>query len=165
MDMELAKKTYKDPALGFRFFVPSLPYGIPAQFVKSVTCPFYNIATVDHNIASMSWFFPGTRDLADLEITFNEDSDYKTTTGVEDWRKEICDDELNYGLPVTYLKDINIFVLDVAKPKVLKVLQYGSVWPLGVPAHEYDVGESTQLTTAVTFKCRSLKVINVGGGH
>lgn len=162
MDMELAKNTYKDPALAFRFFVPSLPYGIPAQFVKEVTCPFYNVAAVDHNIASMSWSFPGTRDLADLEITFNEESKYKVTSGIDRWRKAICDDELTYGLPVQYLKDINIFVLDVARPKVLKVLQYQDVWPLGVPAHEYDVGASTQLTTAVTFKCRRLNVINVG---
>ena len=162
MDMELAKNTYKDPALTFRFFVPSLPYGIPAQFVKSVTCPFYNVAAVDHNIASMSWFFPGTRDIADLEITFNEESKYKVTHGIEMWRKAICDDEQTYGLPVQYLKDINIFVLDVARPKVLKVLQYQDVWPLGVPAHEYDVGASTQLTTAVTFKCRRLNVISVG---
>lgn len=162
MDMELAKNTYKDPALGFRFFVPSLPYGIPAQFVKSVTCPFYNVTAVDHNIASMSWFFPGTRDIADLEITFNEESKYKVTSGIEKWRKEVCDDDLTYGLPVQYLKDINIFILDVARPKVLKVLQYQDVWPLGVPAHEYDVGESTQLTTAVTFKCRGLNVISVG---
>ena len=162
MDMELAKNTYKDPALTFRFFVPSLPYGIPAQFVKSVTCPFYNVAAIDHNIASMSWFFPGTRDIADLEITFNEESKYKVTSGIEKWRKEVCDDDLTYGLPVQYLKDINIFILDVARPKVLKVLQYQDVWPLGVPAHEYDVGESAQLTTAVTFKCRGLNVINVG---
>lgn len=120
MDMELVN-TYKDPALAFRFFVPSLPYGIPAQFVKSVTCPFYNVVA-DHNIASMSWFFPGTRDIADLGITFNEESKYKVTSGIDKWRKEICDDDLTYGLPVQYLKDINIFVLDVARPKVLKVL-------------------------------------------
>ena len=66
MDMELAKNTYKDPALSFRFFVPSLPYGIPAQFVKEVTCPFYNVAAEDHNIASMSWSFPGTRYKVDI---------------------------------------------------------------------------------------------------
>jgi hypothetical protein len=46
--MPIGKFLYPEAALSFRFYIPYLPFGLPAQFVKAVTANFSTITQTAH---------------------------------------------------------------------------------------------------------------------
>lgn len=154
----IGKFLFKDPALSFRFLLPSLPYGLEPQFVKSVAVNYEVLDVEPHPVASTNFYYPTGFDASELVITFHENSTYDTTDKVMKWQHEVIDEDGFFGLPAHYKKDIPVALLDTAYPVIRKKVLGRRAFPKGLPSHTYDVGESDGILCEVNFAIDRLLV-------
>ena len=149
--MPIGKFLFPDAALSFRFFIPYLPFGLPAQFVKAVTANFSTITQTAHPRANTNIYLPESYDVDAINITFWETGDYRVHAAAETWRERAIDLNGFVGVEDDYKFEIRVALVDPAYDYVHKVCRYYGAWPTSIGSHSYDVGTSEALMCEVPF--------------
>jgi hypothetical protein len=153
--------TIQDPALN-TLWVLEIPFTNDADIVvyaerMQATFPKTPFRA-RYNEGSNS-YFPETSDIDGINITFYEASDLRVTTWLDVWRKLIRSSDGNYGLPVTYKKEIlaKLYSQDNMSTPV-KTLKYIGCAPTDQTPFELQYDDATgRITVEVQFSVDSLE--------
>lgn len=107
--------------------VPQIPFGM----IESVDIPPSQIDMDSRFGSGFKIHYPRFSEAQQITINFYEDGGYNTTKYLMAWKREIIDENHNYGLPVNYKKELNIFAFDILSnfTPTLQV-QLVDCWPL-----------------------------------
>lgn len=87
--------------------------------------------------------YPGMQDIDQIAITFYESHDYKVTQWLKTWTNQVKDDNGNFGLPVTYKRNIVLNMFSKASTQPVHVVTYGGCWPTDKGAFELNYSDET----------------------
>lgn len=157
-NISLAQKVFGDPALSCRYFIPLLPFAIPSILASEVSVPFRSIAFGQHQANATTYNFPESFDCPDLTISIPENKQYEVAKGYMQWSDMTIDKDGFFYLPIDYKKDVAIFLLDNAYPKVVKTVLCKNCSPTGMQPHQYSNSGSEALVTELNLKVDRIEV-------
>lgn len=146
--------------LGFKKSV-----ALPWYYVQRTNTPFRTIETESIRRSSHNVVLPTSYSVGTLTLEFFMDSNNEAQNYLKTWSALVlgADDPAKmsnrgvWGLPATYKKDINIYVLSVNK-KVLLNFKYMGCWPTDPQALELTSDDASVLSHSVTFSVEDVSV-------
>lgn len=155
----LAQKVFGDPALSCRYFIPVMPFDIPSILTSEVSVPFRSISYGQHQANATTYNFPESFDCPDLTISIPENRKYFVSKGYLAWSDMTIDVNGFFYLPIDYKKDVAIYLLDVAKPEVIKTVLCKNCSPTGLQPHQYSNSGSEAIVTEISLKVDRIEVL------
>ncbi len=152
-----------DPAIAWRFgctFPTINGLTIADTYLDKATLPQELVESANQYVAGSFVYYPTTMNSSDVELTFYEDRSFSVFKYLTYWRRQVLDDDGNYGLPKDYKKELDFTLYDQTGATGL-TLRYVGAWPKGPAAYNMDSESSGRLLTVCSMSLDSAFPVNI----